>query len=131
VVVATAGTRVAGDSAPSASGFTPGTLGASVAVLVVFLAVWEWLPRAAGVPEFILPPPSKVWSEFLRMLANDRLLWHTGITTLEIIVGFVLGCLLGIAIGFVLGSRRRPSWCCRPTSSHSKSRPRWRLLRCS
>jgi len=103
VVVATAGTHRGSDPTPSASGFTPGTLGASVAVLVVFLAVWEWLPRAAGVPEFILPPPSKVWSEFLRMLANDRLLWHAGITTLEIIVGFVLGCLLGIVIGFVLG----------------------------
>lgn len=84
-------------------GFSAGTVAASLAVLVVFITVWEWLPRAVGVPEFILPPPSKVWSEFLRMLANERLLWHTGITTLEIIVGFVLGCLLGIAIGFVLG----------------------------
>jgi NitT/TauT family transport system permease protein len=44
-----------------------------------------------------------VWTEFLRMLTNERLLWHTGITTLEIIVGFALGCLLGVAIGFVLG----------------------------
>ena len=103
VVAATVGAPGRAEPTPSASGFTPGTIGASVAVLVVFLAVWEWLPRAGGVPEFILPPPSKVWSEFLRMLANERLLWHTGITTLEIIVGFVLGCLLGIAIGFILG----------------------------
>jgi NitT/TauT family transport system permease protein len=103
VVAATVGAPGRAEPTPSASGFTPGTIGASIAVLVVFLAVWEWLPRAGGVPEFILPPPSKVWSEFLRMLANERLLWHTGITTLEIIVGFVLGCLLGIAIGFVLG----------------------------
>jgi NitT/TauT family transport system permease protein len=103
VVATTAATREKGEPVPSPSGFTPGTIAASLAVLVVFIAVWEWLPRAVGVPEFILPPPSKVWSEFLRMLANERLLWHTGITTLEIIVGFVLGCLLGIAIGFVLG----------------------------
>lgn len=87
----------------SASEFTPGIIGASIAVLVVFLAAWEWLPGMVGVPEFILPPPSKVWTEFLRMLANEQLLWHTGITTLEVIVGFVLGALLGIAIGFVLG----------------------------
>ena len=103
VVATTAAARGKGEPVPSPSGFTPGTMVASLAVLVVFIAVWEWLPRAVGVPEFILPPPSKVWSEFLRMLANERLLWHTGITTLEIIVGFVLGCLLGIAIGFVLG----------------------------
>jgi NitT/TauT family transport system permease protein len=37
------------------------------------------------------------------MLANERLLWHTGITTLEVIVGFALGALLGVVIGFVLG----------------------------
>lgn len=103
VVATTAAARGKGEPVPSPSGFTPGTIAASLAVLVVFITVWEWLPRAVGVPEFILPPPSKVWSEFLRMLANERLLWHTGITTLEIIVGFVLGCLLGIAIGFVLG----------------------------
>jgi NitT/TauT family transport system permease protein len=103
VVAATSAAHRGAEPVPSASGFTPGTIAASLAVLFVFLAVWEWLPRSVGVPEFILPPPSKVWSEFLRMLANDRLLWHSGITTLEIIVGFVLGCLLGIAIGFILG----------------------------
>ncbi|MFO1364015.1 MAG: ABC transporter permease [Burkholderiales bacterium] len=78
-------------------------VGASVAVLVVFLAVWEWVPPLFGVPEFILPSPSKVWTEFLRMLANEQLLWHTGITALEVIVGFALGALLGVLIGFVLG----------------------------
>ncbi len=103
VVATTAAAQRRGVPASTASGFTPGTIGASIAVLVVFIAVWEWLPKAVGIPEFILPPPSRVWSEFLRMLANDRLLWHSGITTLEIIVGFILGCLLGIVIGFVLG----------------------------
>jgi NitT/TauT family transport system permease protein len=44
-----------------------------------------------------------VWSEFLRMLANDRLMWHSGITSLEVIVGFFLGSVLGMAIGYVLG----------------------------
>lgn len=103
IVAAPASEQRHGEAAAPSGGFTPGTIAASLAVLVVFLAAWEWLPAALGVPEFILPPPSRVWSEFLRMLANERLLWHTGITTLEIIVGFVLGSLLGIMIGFVLG----------------------------
>ncbi len=93
----------AGESVAAASDLSAGTIAASLAVLVVFLAAWEWLPDLAGIPPFILPPPSKVWSEFLRMLANERLLWHTGVTTLEIIIGFVLGSLLGIVIGFILG----------------------------
>ena len=79
------------------------TAAASLAVLVVFLAAWEWLPGLFGVPAFVLPPASQVWSEFLRMLSTDRVLWHSGITTMEVIVGFFLGSVLGMAIGYLLG----------------------------
>lgn len=84
-----------------------GPAAASLAVLVVFLAGWEWLPGLAKIPEFILPPASRVWSEFLRMSANERLWYHAGITSLEVVVGFVLGSLLGVVIGFVLGMAPR------------------------
>jgi len=72
--------------------------------LLAFLAAWEWLPGLLGIPPFMLPPASRVWSEFTRMLTHDRLLWHTGITSLEVVVGFALGSLLGMAIGYVLGA---------------------------
>ena len=72
-------------------------------MLAAFLAAWEALPGLLGIPPFILPPASRVWSEFLRMLANDRLLWHSGITSLEVIVGFFLGSVLGMTIGYILG----------------------------
>jgi NitT/TauT family transport system permease protein len=55
------------------------------------------------IPPFILPSASKVWSELLRMLASDRVLWHSGITSLEVIVGFFLGSVLGMVIGYLLG----------------------------
>lgn len=84
-------------------GFGGGVAGASLALLVVFLAAWEWLPGLLNIPPFILPPASQTWSEFLRMLANERLLYHAGITSLEVIVGFILGSLLGMFIGYVLG----------------------------
>ena len=85
------------------SNFSSGMIMASAAVLLVFLAAWQWLPGLAGVPEFILPPPTKVWGEFLRMLDSEKLMFHTGITALEVVVGFVLGSLLGVLIGFALG----------------------------
>ena len=84
-------------------GLRGGVLVASAAVLVVFLVCWEWLPALTRVPEFILPPPSKVWSEFLRMLDNERLMRHTGITSAEVVIGFVIGSALGAVIGFILG----------------------------
>jgi NitT/TauT family transport system permease protein len=85
------------------SPFSGGVIAASLTVLVVVLAAWEWLPATLGVPAFLLPPPSKVWSEFIRMIGAEQLGKHTWITSLEVIVGFVLGSLLGIVIGFILG----------------------------
>jgi NitT/TauT family transport system permease protein len=90
-------------SIASGRGIDRGVAGASFAVLVVFLAAWEWLPALLKIPPFILPPASQTWNEFLRMLANERLLYHAGITSLEVVAGFVLGSLLGMAIGYVLG----------------------------
>ncbi len=78
-------------------------VGGSLAVLVVFLAAWEWLPGALGLPDFVLPPFSKVVDEFFRMLAQERLMYHSGITALEVVIGFVLGSLLGVLIGVLLG----------------------------
>ena len=89
-------------STPTSS-FSKGTALASGSLLVVFLAAWEWLPPLLGVPAFILPPPSRVWSEFLRLLEAERLMLHTGITALEVVAGFLIGSALGAVIGFVLG----------------------------
>lgn len=76
---------------------------ASALLLVIFLAAWQWLPGLLGIPPFIIPSASLVWQEFLHMLAKDRLLFHTGITAMQVGVGFVLGVLLGILCGFALG----------------------------
>jgi NitT/TauT family transport system permease protein len=74
----------------------------SAVVLALFLAAWQWGPGMLSMPEFILPPLSRVVEEFGRMAADD--LWmHTGITALEIVVGFVLGALLGVGAGVSLG----------------------------
>lgn len=76
---------------------------ASAALFVVFLAAWEWGPRLLGIPSFIVPPISSVYAEFLRMLSVNHLMFHTGITTAEVIIGFALGSLLGALFGYLLG----------------------------
>ena len=73
------------------------TAGWSLAVLLLFLLAWQFLPGLMGVPEFVLPPPTRVADEALRIWQAERLLWHAGITALEVVVGFVLGALLGRA----------------------------------
>src|SRR3546814_9348299 len=75
----------------------------SVVLFVVFLAAWQWLPGWFGIPQFIIPAASRVWGEFLHMVEHDRLAFHTGITAIQVVVGFVLGAVLGILVGFLLG----------------------------
>ena len=75
----------------------------SLAVLVIFLAAWQWGPGLLRIPTFIVPPLSMVAQEFARMLPRNALMFHTGITMAEVIAGFVLGSLLGALFGYMLG----------------------------
>jgi len=79
------------------------TTSLSLAVLVFFLAAWEWGPAALGVPEFVLPRFSAVCTEASRIWGAERLWWHAGITGAEVVIGFVLGSLMGAVIGYALG----------------------------
>ena len=87
----------------NANTLTPRMAALSLGVLLAFLAAWQWLPPLFNVPEFILPGPLRIWNEFLRMIAVEKLWHHTGITALEVVIGFVLGAALGAAMGYALG----------------------------
>jgi NitT/TauT family transport system permease protein len=75
----------------------------SMALLVVFLAAWQWGPGLLGIPSFIVPPLSMVATEFVHAWRVDHLLLHTLITMAEVLAGFVLGSLLGALFGYLLG----------------------------
>ena len=75
----------------------------SLALLLLFLLLWQWGPRLLGMPEFVMPPLSRVAEESVLMWQGSSLLEHTLITAFEIIVGFALGALLGVSIGVALG----------------------------
>jgi NitT/TauT family transport system permease protein len=79
-----------------------GTL-ASLALLVIFLAAWQWGPGLLGIPTFIVPPLSMVATEFVRAWQVDHLLLHTAVTITEVLAGFILGSLLGALFGYLLG----------------------------
>ena len=76
---------------------------ASLVLLVIFLAAWEWGPGLFRIPHFIIPPLSMVAKEFVRIWEVSNLPWHVGVTALEVLVGFILGSLLGALIGYLLG----------------------------
>ena len=76
---------------------------ASVLLLILFLAGWQWGPGLLGVPSYIIPTLSEVAAKSVRMWQLNGLLFHTGVTSLEVLAGFVLGSLLGACMGYLLG----------------------------
>jgi NitT/TauT family transport system permease protein len=61
----------------------------------LLLVLWEWGVRALGVKAYLLPAPSEIlraaWS------ARATLLHHSWVTLEEVLAGFVLAIVLGVA----------------------------------
>ncbi len=70
---------------------------------VAALAAWEALARAHVFPAFVLPAPSAVGTELLRMLEAGELWAHLGTSVARVLCGFVLGAIIGAALGFAVG----------------------------
>jgi NitT/TauT family transport system permease protein len=81
---------------------------ASVAVAIVVLIAWQYLPPIFGVPKYIIPRVSDLYSEMIRMWYQENLLKHFISTATFSILGFVLGSLLGAVAGYALGLL--PTW---------------------
>ncbi|MCH9758712.1 MAG: ABC transporter permease subunit [Proteobacteria bacterium] len=74
-----------------------------VSVLLIF-SIWSLAVANEWASAIFLPPPSEVVSQFWK-IATDGFrgssLWeHLGISLYRLLVGFILGCLIGIPIGF-------------------------------
>lgn len=85
------------------STFTPFRMAASLAILLFFLAAWEWGPGLLGVQSYIIPPLSDTVEGLMSLFETDKLWYHIWITTIQVIAGFFLGSLLGMVVGYVLG----------------------------
>lgn len=67
----------------------------AVLVAVGLLLIWEAVVRIFALPPFILPPPLKVAAAF--QARGPYLLANTLVTLSEILLGFLIGALMGVA----------------------------------
>jgi NitT/TauT family transport system permease protein len=79
---------------------------AQLAILVVFLVLWEVLPKAQIVNPLFTSYPSALWPTFLELLAETprqaSILTHTWFTVFATMIGFSAAMVLGIAIAAAL-----------------------------
>jgi NitT/TauT family transport system permease protein len=85
----------------------PMSLLGSIALLVLFLAAWEFYVRAFNVEKFILPPPSVVLVALLDSLQSPSFWKHTWITVYETLAGFMAAVIIGVGLGALLGKMPR------------------------
>jgi NitT/TauT family transport system permease protein len=79
---------------------------AQLAILIVFLILWEVLPKAQIVNPLFTSYPSALWPTFLELLQETprqaSILTHTWFTVFATIVGFSAAMVLGVAIAAAL-----------------------------
>ena len=67
-------------------------------------AVWEAAVRFFDVERWLLPPPSAIGAELLA--SRDLLLRHTWVTLGEVVLGFALALVIGVALAGVIAYSR-------------------------
>ena len=71
-------------------------------IVVVFLAIWEYLAYKEYINTFIYSSPSRMLSTIKELIVTNNLFNHIWKTLYEIIISFILGASLGIIIAIIL-----------------------------
>lgn len=75
---------------------------ARILLLVAFFALWELLADLGLIDPFITSQPSRIIDTLADLYREGNLLYHTGITCLETVTGFLLGTITGTIIAVIL-----------------------------
>src|SRR5690349_19628267 len=94
---------------------------APIVVFVLVAVLWELIVRLFNVPVFLLPPPSAIIAAFL---ANAGDLFLYGFHTFrQAIIGFAIGCGLGIVVAVIAARSKMLSDLLVPLAVASNSVP--------
>jgi NitT/TauT family transport system permease protein len=75
-----------------------------IAVFVILFLLWENGVKIFGVKEYLLPPPTKVWSEFLKRYPT--VMQGAYVTTQEILGGYLLAVVVSIPLALAVARWR-------------------------
>jgi NitT/TauT family transport system permease protein len=75
-----------------------------LALLLAFLLLWQLLVMLFAIPEFIFPSPTQIASQFIEFKAALlEAAWKTFWVTM---LGFAISIVVGVLLGFLIGSSR-------------------------
>lgn len=77
------------------------------ACVLLFFAVWEFLPRAGLVNSAFLSPPSAVVAAIVQLAQTGQLGKHVAASLQRSLAGLILAVVAGVALGLLMGVVRR------------------------
>ena len=78
--------------------------GGALAIFLLLFVIWEVAVRLTGVKEYLLPPPSTVWTEFWKRHAIVSA--GAWVTTQEILAGYALAVIVSIPLALAVAYSR-------------------------
>lgn len=81
-------------------------LATRIATVVVIALVWEIVARSGWLYQDVVPPLGKVVVAFVTLIATPATYHHLGVTAWEVLAGFAIGFLAGVAFGVPMGARQ-------------------------
>jgi NitT/TauT family transport system permease protein len=78
---------------------------ARLGLLAIVLTAWEWLPRLGLVNPLLLPPGSEVFATLKLLLGRSQVQEAIAVTSVEVIVAFIIAVPLGAVIGVLAVER--------------------------
>ena len=72
-------------------------------VFVGLIALWEAGSRTGLISALVLPAPSEAFAAFMELVETGMLWKHLGASLQRLVVGWVCGTILGVAVGFSIG----------------------------
>ena len=73
-------------------------------LLIIIILVWQILCSALDVSEFIFPSPWRIWTQFMEF--KGIIAAHAWRTYWVTMTGFGIAIVVGVLLGFVIGSSR-------------------------
>lgn len=73
-------------------------------LLVVVIALWQLICSAFQVSEFVFPSPARIWEQFVEF--RGVIAAHAWRTYWVTMAGFGLAIIVGLMLGFLIGSSR-------------------------
>lgn len=67
----------------------------------LFMVIWQVYVMVSEVPKFVLPSPIEVMKSFINMFTSGMIYSHLGVTTMEVVLGFILGGVIGMVLGYI------------------------------